>query len=196
MIHDPTPYAPDDLDLDDALEQTRRPEGPPHDGFTITTMDEATWAAKKAAAANTHLDRIKAWQQREIQRITEVADHAKSKHQATLDRMTDLLAAYLRRSIEDGSVKRRSLKLDGGTIKLRKRDPKLNVDATALVLWAENNNHPDLIRTKKEVDLATLKKRATLADAGMVVIDGEILPDVTWEPQEDAAAFAPEGSPE
>jgi len=63
------------------------------------------------------------------------------------------------------------------------------VEATAFLAWAEVHR-PDLVRVKSEPDKALLRKRAELAEDGVVVIDGEIVPGATWEAQEDSATFS------
>ena len=97
------------------------------------------------------------------------------------------LVAYLAAEIAAGR-KTKSLELPGGTIKLTARQPKVDVEPEAFLAWAQTAR-PDLVRTKLEPDKTALKKAAVLAEDGVVVIDGEIVPGATWEPQEDRATF-------
>src|SRR5690606_20923446 len=86
--------------------------------------------------------------------------------------------------------KTKSLTLPGGTIKLTARQPRVDVDDDAFLAWAKEAGRADLVRVKESVDKAALKKAAQLAEDGLVVIDGEIVPGASWEPQGESVSFA------
>lgn len=174
--------------LTDALRPVDAPTQPV-EGWVITNLELAAWASRKAAEARGNIARVAAWGQREIARIQDIVLAETMRFEYDANFFEGHLADYLAREIAAGR-KTKSLELPGGTIKLTARQPKIDVDAEAFLPWAAQSR-PDLVRTKVEVDKATLKKVATLADDGVVVIDGEIVPGATWEAQGDSATFTP-----
>jgi len=55
------------------------------------------------------------------------------------------------------------------------------MEEDAFLAWAKESNRADLVRVKESVDRAALKKAAQLAEDGVVVIDGEVVPGAsTW----------------
>lgn len=179
-------------DAIERLEALLRPDDAPDqptEGWSITGLETAAWASRKAAAARRKQAEVRAWAAAEKARIDAVAASEAARFERDAEFFEGHLADYLAREIAAGR-KTKSLELPGGTIKLTARQPKIDVDAEAFLPWAAQS-HPDLVRTKVEVDKATLKKVATLADDGVVVIDGEIVPGATWEAQGDSATFTP-----
>lgn len=178
-------------DLTERLEAQLRPDDAPDqptEGWSITGLETAAWASRKAAAARRKQAEVKAWAEGEKARIDAIAATEVQRFEGDALFFEHHLAAYLRSEIDAGR-KTKSLELPGGTIKLTARQPRLDVDADQFVAWAVASR-PDLVRVKQEPDKAALKKAAQLADDGVVVIDGEIVPGATWEAQEDSASFA------
>jgi len=178
-------------DLTEHLEARLRPDDAPDqptEGWSITGLETAAWASRKAAAAQRKIAEVKAWGEAEKARIDAIVAAEVMRHDREADFFQQHLVVYLQAEIAAGR-KTKSLELPGGTIKLTARQPRLDVDAEAFLAWAAATR-PDLVRTKLEPDKTALKKAAVLADDGVVVIDGEIVPGATWEAQEDSASFA------
>ena len=178
-------------DLTEHLEAQLRPDDAPDqptEGWSITGLETAAWASRKAAAAQRKMAEVKAWGEAEKARIDAIVAAEVMRHDREADFFQQHLVVYLQAEIAAGR-KTKSLELPGGTIKLTARPARLDVEATAFLAWAEVHR-PDLVRVKSEPDKALLRKRAELAEDGVVVIDGEIVPGATWEAQEDSASFA------
>jgi len=177
-------------DLTETLTAQLRPvDAPdqPTEGWSITGLETAAWASRKAAAAHREIARWKAWAEGEKARIDAIVAAEAKRAEDDASFFEHHLAAYLRAEIEAGR-KTKSMELPGGTIKLTARQPRLDVDADAFLAWAVTSR-PEFVRVKQEVDKTALKRAATLADDGVVVVDGEIVPGATWEPQDDSASF-------
>ena len=197
----PRPHTdPDDLtpDLERELDAaymaaiTSAPRDPlrAEDPWRINTLDAATWASRKAATAERRLEQIKAWRKAEEARIAQVFDRMAAEPQNTLDFMTAALADYLQREITAGNLgDKKSLPLMGGTIKLTaaRKIPTIK-DEAAFITWAKATR-PDLIRTTEAVDKNALNQAATLAEDGIVTIDGEIIETLEWTAEPDKASF-------
>jgi len=178
-------------DLTEHLEAQLRPDDAPDqptEGWSITGLETAAWASRKAAAARRKQADIRAWATAEKARIDAIVAAETKRFEEWAAFFEAHLADFLKREIAAGR-KTKSLELPGGTIKLTARPARLDVEATAFLAWAEVHR-PDLVRVKSEPDKALLRKRAELAEDGVVVIDGEIVPGATWEAQDDNATFA------
>lgn len=178
-------------DAIERLEALLRPDDAPDqptEGWSITGLETAAWASRKAAAARRKQAEVKAWATAEKARIDAVAASEAARFERDAEFFEGHLAVFLRSEIAAGR-KTKSLELPGGTIKLTARQPRLDVDAEQFVAWAVFGRS-DLLRVRREPDKAALKKAAELAEGGVVVIDGEIVPGATWEAQEDSASFA------
>lgn len=177
-------------DLTDRLNAALRPEDAPDhptEGWSITGLETAAWASRKAAAAQRKIAEVKAWGEAEKARIDAIVAAETKRFEEWAAFFEAHLADFLKREIAAGR-KTKSLELPGGTIKLTARQPKVDVEPEAFLAWAVEGR-PDLVRVKREVDKTALKRLATLADDGVVVIDGEIVPGATWEAQDDSATF-------
>lgn len=192
---DPDALTPDlerELDAAYMAAITNAPRNPlrAEDPWRINDLDGATWASRKAAAAERRLEQIKAWRKAEEARIAQVFDRMSAEPQNTLDFMTAALADYLQREITAGNLgDKKSLALMGGTIKLTaaRKVPTVK-DEEAFIAWARTTR-PDLIRTTEAVDKNALNQAATLAEDGIVTIDGEIIEALEWTAEPDKASF-------
>jgi len=179
-------------DVLDHLEAQLRPTDAPDqptEGWSITGLETAAWASRKAAAARRKQAEVKAWGEREKARIDEIVAAEAKRHEDDAAFFEYHLGAYLRAEVEAGR-KTKSLTLPGGTIKLTARQPRVDVEEDAFLAWAKESNRADLVRVKESVDRAALKKAAQLAEDGVVVIDGEVVPGASWEEQGDSVSFA------
>ena len=175
----------------DHLEAQLRPDDAPDqptEGWSITGLDTAAWASRKAAAAHREIARWKTWAEAEKARIDAIVAAETKRAQDDAAFFEHHLAVFLKGEIEAGR-KAKSLALPGGTIKLTARQPKVDLDDDAFLAWAKETGRVDLVRVKESIDKSALKKAAELAEDGVVVIDGEIVPGASWEAQEDSATF-------
>jgi len=146
-------------DTIERLEAQLRPDDAPdqpQEGWSITGLETAAWASRKAAAARQQQARVKAWADAEKARVDAVAASEAARFERDAAFFEAHLAAYLRSEIAAGR-KTKSLELPGGTIKLTARPARLDVEATAFLAWAEVHR-PDLVRVKSEPDKALLRK--------------------------------------
>lgn len=179
-------------DLHENLTAQLRPDDAPDhptEGWSITGLETAAWASRKAAAARQQQERVKVWADAEKARVDAIAASEAARFERDAAFFETHLAAFLRSEIAAGR-KTKSLELPGGTIKVTARQPKLDVEPEAFLAWAVASR-PEFVRIKHEVDKAALKRLATLADDGLVLVDGEIVPGASWEAQEDSATFVP-----
>lgn len=181
-------------DTVDRLEAQLRPADAPDqptEGWSITGLETAAWASRKAAAAHREIARWKTWAEGEKARIDAIVAAETKRAEDDASFFEHHLAAFLRGEIEAGR-KTKSLTLPGGTISLRALQPKVTTVDDELIAWAKSSGRDDLVRvtTKEALDKKALTKAAELAEDGVVVIDGEIVPGASWEAQSDSVSFA------
>ena len=177
--------------LDHLEAQLRPTDAPdqPTEGWSITGLETADWASEKAAAARREIARYKAWGEAKKARIDAIVAAETKRFEEDAAFFEGHLAVYLQSEIAAGR-KTKSLTLSGGTIKLTARPARVDWNEEEVLLWARVNDRTDLFRVKESLDKNALKKAATLAEDGVVVIDGEIVPRASWEAQEDSASFS------
>ena len=146
--------------------------------FTINNEDEALWAMRRLAQAQRRIDEVKRQAQVEIDRIERWVETNVATHKPTVEFFELALSDFLIRVREDSADGRKSLDFPDGAVTSRVTPPKVAVtDADAFLAWAEVN-HPEWIRTKREADVATLKKVVDFAGDSVVdpltgaVVDG------------------------
>ena len=184
-------------DLIESLEGALRPLGAPDgpdtpetESWSITGLETAAWASRKAAAARRKIAEVNAWRDAQKARVDAVADQEIKRFEDDAAFFEGHLAVYLQAEIAAGR-KTKSLELSGGTVKLTARQPKVEWDEFQAVIWAkEAGRAEEFVRVRESLDKNALKKAAVLAEDGVVVIGGEIVPGASWEAQEDSATFA------
>jgi len=75
-----------------------------------------------------------------------------------------------------------------GKVSSRKQQPQWNYEDDKTIEWLEKNNNK-LIRIKKEVNKAELKKLYTIHKGNVVTKDGEIIEGITIENRADTISI-------
>jgi phage host-nuclease inhibitor protein Gam len=166
----------------------------PTEGWAVRDMDTAAWASRKAAEAQREINRVDAWEQREIERVRNAAATERARFERDLEFFAHALAAYLQSLIHAGR-KTRTLNLPGGTIRLRARPTAFDLDEQKALEWARVT-HPDLLRVRESLDKAAFKRLVALGDSGTVIDPetGEVLDWARWSDPGDGASFEADGS--
>jgi phage host-nuclease inhibitor protein Gam len=175
-------------------EQLMEPNEPfDKEAWEIRDMDAAAWASRKARAASDAIADVDAWEQREIERIKDVADHERTRMQNDLDFFTNHLGAYLGKLVNEGR-KTKSLDLPGGRVALRNQQPKVDIVDDAAIDWALRENLPQVTRTKVVLDRRGFRDQVELVEGGAVVFraTGEVLDFARWTEAEQKVYFTTE----
>jgi len=177
--------------LDEQLMDATAPDAATDEGFTIETDEQAAWVSRKLAAAHRHITQIDEWADREKERIEEVAAKERAPYQREAEWWTALLHTYLHQMLLEGR-NRKTLDLPGGTLRVRKRQPAIEIHDRDAVLEALRHANPNLIRSKEDVDLTAFRKHILVEDGQVVLQDsGEVLENVSVTEQEDGVTFTP-----
>ncbi|HWQ30562.1 MAG TPA: host-nuclease inhibitor Gam family protein [Negativicutes bacterium] len=144
--------------------------------FRISDVEQANWALRKIAAykqkqrevdglAEAEMFRIRQWQERETQSI----EHSIAYFEG-------LLTVFLMEKRKaDPKYK---ISTPYGKVTAKKQQPEFIRNEEDLLRWAEANNRADVIKVKKSVDWASLKKDTEIRDEQVVdkksskVVDG------------------------
>lgn len=151
--------------------------------FRITDDVMADWAVEKINAARAERDRL-------VSLVQEKMEQLQEKRQLYITNFEES-TSYLRAKLMDYfmTVKTRDTKtmkkykLVSGTLVLKRQQPVYERDEGALLAWAETTV-PELVKVKKEVSWADLKKQADVS-GDKLLLDGEIIPGVTVVERED-----------
>ena len=127
-----------------------------------------------SSLADSERTRIETWEQSELKKV-----------QGSKEFFNGLLLQYAaEQRANDPKFK---LSTPYGKLGYRKQQPKWSYDEAAVLKFLEENNIEDLIRVKKEIDKATLKKSVKVMDGKAVIADtGEVIEGINIIEQEDA----------
>jgi len=159
-------------------------ENPLPERFIIDSDKKADWAIEKIKAERAEFDRLR---KIALDRIAELNQRVKELQERT-DRRTGnleaLLVEYFQTVTPTKITKTQTqYELLSGKLVMKKQQPLYERDETALLNWAEATV-PELIKVKKEVSWADLKKQADVS-GDKLLLDGEIIPGVTVVERDD-----------
>jgi phage host-nuclease inhibitor protein Gam len=165
-------------DFESSEEQT-----PARDRFVVTDDKTAAWAMRKLRSIRRKIAEVDRIAAAEIARINEWREQASAQYRPDESYFVGLLTQYAakQRAEED----RKSVVTPFGVVKSRLNQPKWTVDTEAFLAWARAN-HPEMIRTKEEVNLTETKSVLALDDS-LQPFDpdtGEVAAGITVQPAE------------
>ena len=146
--------------------------------FVIDNDKKADWAVEKIKDERAELDRLR---KIALDRIAELNQRVKELQERT-DRRTGNLEALLVeyfQTVTPSKVTKTQTQyaLLSGKLVMKHQQPEFVRDEAALLAWAETTA-PELVKVKKEVNWADLKKQADVSGDNLL-LDGEIIPGVT-----------------
>ena len=151
--------------------------------FRITDDLMADWAVEKINAARAERDRLVSLVQEKIEQLQEKRQlYIVNFEENTSYLRTKLMDYFMTVKTQDTKTAKK-YKLVSGTLVLKKQQSVYERDEGALLAWAETTA-PELVKVKKEVSWADLKKQADVS-GDKLLLDGEIIPGVTVYERED-----------
>jgi hypothetical protein len=171
-----------ELELEEAMEATEKADTE-NDKFTINDLGGANWAFRKLSAMEQKRKEIKELANKEIERIREWQEQETKGLDSSKEFFEGLLIEYF--SIQREVDPKFKISTPYGKVSARKLPDKWEYDDKELLAYLEAAK-PDLIRIKKEVDKADLKKKAAeskefaICDNQIVNMEsGEVVSGVT-----------------
>ena len=151
--------------------------------FRITDDLMADWAVEKINAARAERDRLVSLVQEKIEQLQEKRQLYIVNFEENTSYLRAKLMDYFQTVKTQDTKTMKKYKLVSGTLVLKKQQPLYERDEAALLGWAETTV-PELVKVKKEVSWADLKKQADVS-GDKLLLDGEIIPGVTVIERED-----------
>ena len=152
--------------------------------FTIDSDKKADWAIGKIKEEQENTNRLRMIA---MSKIAELQCRIKELDERTERRtgnLKALLMDYMQTVKPTKQTKTQTqYELLSGKLVWKKQQPLYERDETALLTWAEQTI-PELVKVKKEVSWADLKKRADVSGDNLL-LDGEVIPGVTVIERED-----------
>ena len=151
--------------------------------FRITDDSTADWAIEKINAARAERDRLVSLVQEKMEQLEEKRKLYIVNFEENTSYLRAKLMDYFMTVKTQDTKTMKKYKLVSGTLVLKKQQPMYERDEAALLTWAETTV-PELVKVKKEVSWADLKKQADVS-GDKLLLDGEIIPGVTVVERED-----------
>ena len=141
--------------------------------FTIADDGAAEWCITKIREAEAEKEMWRKHYEAQLKKVTESAD-------STIDYMKAKLQQYFESVPHKATKTQESYTLPGGKLIMKRQQPKFDLDEDALIPWLESEQRGELIKVKKSVDWATLKKEVVYSSESSyaTTIDGEVIPGV------------------
>ncbi|NPC90991.1 hypothetical protein HOO54_23745 [Bacillus sp. WMMC1349] len=161
--------------------------------FEVTDLESAAEAQRRItyfkgkqseidAVAEKQLERLRT----QIERVEFWRDESKKpyveRENFYIHRLERYMREEVRRQIESGKKPYKSINLPYGKIKLTKQQPEYQRNETDLLKYAETKG---LVKIKKDVDWASIKKKSSVFGDKLIDADGEIISGVTVVDRED-----------
>ena len=151
--------------------------------FRITDDLMADWAVEKINAARAERDRLVSLVQEKIEQLQEKRQLYIVNFEENTSYLRAKLMDYFMTVKTQDTKTMKKYKLVSGTLVLKKQQSVYERDEAKLLIWAETTA-PELVKVKKEVSWADLKKQADVS-GDKLLLDGEIIPGVTVVERED-----------
>ena len=151
--------------------------------FRITDDVMADWAVEKINAARAERDRLVSLALEKIEQLEEKRQLYITNYEESTSYLRAKLMDYFMTVKTQDTKTMKKYKLVSGTLVMKKQQPVYERDEGALLAWAETTA-PELVKVKKEVSWADLKKQADVS-GDKLLLDGEIIPGVTVVERED-----------
>ena len=151
--------------------------------FRITDDSTADWAIEKINEARAERDRLVSLVQEKIEQLQEKRQLYIVNFEENTSYLRAKLMDYFQTVKTQDTKTVKKYKLVSGTLVLKKQQSVYECDEGALLAWAETTA-PELVKVKKEVSWADLKKQADVS-GDKLLLDGEIIPGVTVVERED-----------
>ena len=150
--------------------------------FAIDNDDKAEWALRVLRTEQNERDRLLRVCEAAIERYREKMALINSRYDTRTAYLTAELNTYFSTVPHKQTKTQEQYRLPSGKLVLRQRQPEFHRNDEILIDWAERRGRSELVKVKKSIDWAGLKKSVSVM--GDDVVDsgtGEIIPGVAVE---------------
>lgn len=149
--------------------------------FVIDSDAKAEWALKKIRAAEEETDRLMALIVHEQMELEKKEKELMDKLEQDTGYLKHLLSEYMQ-TVKTKSTKTQSTyQLLSGKLVYKFPTMDYKRDEEKLLAWAESSQ-PELVKVKKSIDWAELKKKLVVTPSGAVAtMDGEVIEAIQAE---------------
>ena len=152
--------------------------------FTIDSDKKADWAIGKIKEEQENTNRLRLIATSKIVELQSRIKELDERTERRTGNLKALLMDYMQTVKPTKQTKTQTqYELLSGKLVWKKQQPVYERDEGALLAWAETTA-PELVKVKKEVSWADLKKQADVS-GDKLLLDGEIIPGVTVVERED-----------
>lgn len=124
--------------------------------FRVKDKEQAEWCLRQISRLMREQDEIESIAQAQIEKITTWKNDQTESIQKSISFFENLLIEYHQQVLKE-NPKAKTIKLPSGKLEARKAQPEFQRDVETMLSWVEQNR-PEFVITKKELDWAGLKK--------------------------------------
>jgi len=124
--------------------------------FRVKDKEQAEWCLRQISRLMREQEEIESTAQAEIKKITAWKNDQTESIQKSISFFEYLLIEYHQQILKE-NPKAKTIKLPSGRLEARKAQPEFQRDVETMLSWVEQNR-PEFVITKKELDWAGLKK--------------------------------------
>jgi phage host-nuclease inhibitor protein Gam len=124
--------------------------------FRVKDKEQAEWCLRQISRLLSKREEVKSLAQAEIEKITAWKNDQTESIQKSISFFEFLLIEYHQQIFKE-NPKAKTIKLPSGRLEARKAQPEYLRDKETMLPWVEQNR-PEFVITKKELDWAGLKK--------------------------------------
>jgi len=124
--------------------------------FRVKDKEQAEWCLRQISRLMREQEEIESTAQAEIEKITAWKNDQTESIQKSISFFEYLLIEYHQQILKE-NPKAKTIKLPSGRLEARKAQPEFQRDVETMLSWVEQNR-PEFVITKKELDWAGLKK--------------------------------------
>ena len=143
-------------DLGELKEIATSEEAPEKERFRVENKEQAEWCLRQISRLLSKREEVKSLAQAEIEKITAWKNDQTESIQKSISFFEFLLIEYHQQIFKE-NPKAKTIKLPSGKLEARKAQPEYLRDKETMLPWVEQNR-PEFVITKKELDWAGLKK--------------------------------------
>lgn len=158
--------------------------------FTIVSDLMAEWALKQIKKAEEERDRLVALAKEEIDDLERQIEIHTLRCENSTNYLKGKLQEYFNTVEHKETKTQESYKLLSGSLVMKKPTQKMVPDKDKLLAYVKENNMPEFVKVKEEVDWALYKKECEIVNGKVVTVEtGDVLPEDIISVEEVAGEF-------
>ncbi len=148
------------------------------EGFRIDNDNTCDWAIKVIKKETEEIERLIKIADSEIEELQQKKESLRKSLDSKTGYLKNKLFEYFNKVQHKETKTQESYKLLSGSLVLKKESQKMVPDKDKLLAYVKENNMPEFVKVKEEIDWASSKKECQIVDGKVVNVQtGDMLPE-------------------